>query len=194
MRGSLLPTARRRSAPLLAAALVLLVGTACAKPRAAAVPMVPPLAVPEAPARAVAPPDEPLPIVATVPDGPVPTPAATPVAPRPPAPRRTGPPAAEPEPRADAAPTTPDPSRELRPGSQAADAQAERAVRETLARSNRDLGRINPARLSADGRTQYEQARRFAQQAEQALATRNVIFAATLADKAASLAAELVGR
>ena len=67
-------------------------------------------------------------------------------------------------------------------------------VRETLGRSTRDLGRVNVARLSADGRAQFEQARRFAQQAEQALGSRNFVFAATLADKAASLAADLVGR
>jgi hypothetical protein len=63
-----------------------------------------------------------------------------------------------------------------------------------LARSTRDLGRVNVARLSADGRAQFEQARRFSQQAEQALRARNLFFAATLADKSASLAADLVGR
>jgi hypothetical protein len=82
----------------------------------------------------------------------------------------------------------------LRPAPSAADPQAERAVRDLLARSTRDLGRVNVARLSAGGRAQFEQARRFAQQAEQALGARNVIFAATLADKAASLAAELANR
>jgi hypothetical protein len=35
---------------------------------------------------------------------------------------------------------------------------------------------------------------RFSAQAEQALAGRNLIFAATLAEKAATLAAELLGR
>jgi hypothetical protein len=63
-----------------------------------------------------------------------------------------------------------------------------------LARSTRDLGRVNVARLSADGRAQFEQARRFAQQAQQALNARNFVFAATLADKAVQLAADLAGR
>jgi hypothetical protein len=45
-----------------------------------------------------------------------------------------------------------------------------------------------------DARAQYDQSKRFTQQAEQALKDRNFVFAATLADKAAALAVELVGR
>jgi hypothetical protein len=62
-----------------------------------------------------------------------------------------------------------------------------------LARASRDLTRVDYARLTVDGRAQYDQSRRFSQQAEQALRDRNVVFAATLADKAATLAAELLG-
>lgn len=129
-----------------------------------------------------------------------PVPAVAPATPRPPAPRRAAGAVPEPEvrpaepPPAVATPGSPDPSRELRAVSAAADVQAERLVRETLARSTRDLGRVNVGRLSADGRAQFEQARRFSQQAEQAIRARNFNFAATLADKAASLAADLVGR
>jgi hypothetical protein len=53
---------------------------------------------------------------------------------------------------------------------------------------------VDYARLSADGRMQYEQSKRFIQQAEDALKTQNFVFAQTLADKAATLAAELLGR
>jgi len=183
-----------------ACALVVLFGSGCARSGAAAVVTAPPLEVPQPPARAFMPPEEPLPAEASVPAE-APVPAITPGAPRPPAPRRAGGPPAEVEPRPDPAPvppaigsSAPDPSRELRAVPPAADAQAERAVRDTLARSMRDLGRVNVARLSADGRAQFEQARRFSQQAEQALGSRNFFFAATLADKAASLAADLVGR
>ena len=70
----------------------------------------------------------------------------------------------------------------------------ERGVRDMLTRANRDLGRIDYGKLTMDGRAQYEQARRFGQQAEQALKERNLVFAATLADKAATLAAELLKR
>ena len=86
-----------------------------------------------------------------------------------------------------------DGNRDLRPAA-ANSAAAERAVRDVLVRANRDLSRIDYGRLSTDGRAQYEQAKRFSQQADQALKERNVVFAATLADKSATLAAELLGR
>jgi histone H3/H4 len=70
----------------------------------------------------------------------------------------------------------------------------ERSVREMLTRASRDLSRVNYTRLSADGRAQYEQSKRFSAQAEDALRERNLVFAATLADKAATLAAELLAR
>ncbi|MBI4888134.1 MAG: hypothetical protein HY824_13650, partial [Acidobacteria bacterium] len=69
-----------------------------------------------------------------------------------------------------------------------------RTVRDLLARAARDLSRVAYARLSADGRAQYEESRRFSAQAEQALTQRNLVFAATLADKAATLAAELLSQ
>jgi hypothetical protein len=188
---------RRVAAPAMVwCAMLAALVAGCAKPRVASIPVAAPLEVPSAPARVIQPPDVPLPAEASVPETPVP--AIAPAAPRPQPPRRAGgpPPEAErPEPPAPAAaPKPPDPARELRAAPSAADAQAERTVRDTLARSTRDLGRVNVARLSADGRAQFEQARRFAQQAEQALGSRNFVFAATLADKAASLAADLVGR
>jgi hypothetical protein len=68
----------------------------------------------------------------------------------------------------------------------------ERNVRDLLTRAQRDLARVNYGRLSADGRAQYDQSKRFSEQAEQALKERNLTFAFTLAEKAATLAAELV--
>jgi hypothetical protein len=67
-------------------------------------------------------------------------------------------------------------------------------VRDVLVRATRDLGRVDYGKLSADGRAQYDQSKRFSQQAEQALKERNLVFATTLADKAATLAAQLLGR
>ncbi len=75
------------------------------------------------------------------------------------------------------------------PGSEA---QTVVAIRSLLLRATRDLSRVNAASLSNDGRAQYESARRFIQQAEDALKTRNVVFAGKLADKAATMAAVLV--
>jgi hypothetical protein len=48
--------------------------------------------------------------------------------------------------------------------------------------------------LGAEGRANFDQARRFIAQAEDALRARNLVFAATVADKAATLAAQLAGR
>jgi hypothetical protein len=56
------------------------------------------------------------------------------------------------------------------------------------------LAQVNYKLLSVDRRAQYDQSKRFSEQAEQALKDRNLIFAATLADKAATLAAELLGK
>jgi hypothetical protein len=67
-------------------------------------------------------------------------------------------------------------------------------IRDLLARANRDLKGIAPASLNADGKAQFDTARRFADQAEQALKEMNLIFALTLADKAATLARSLAGR
>ena len=47
-------------------------------------------------------------------------------------------------------------------------------------------------RLSDEGKAQYNQSKRFRDQADQALKERNFLLAVTLADKAATLAAELV--
>jgi hypothetical protein len=159
----------------------------CAKPQAASVPNGPPLEVPAPPPRLIAPvelavAEEPLPEpapeapVAVEPERPAPAPARP--APQPPA-AATPPPPATPPPdnRVLAAPT--------------ANTATERSVRDLLTRATQTLSRINYQRLSVDGKASYDQARRFAQQAEEALRERNVAFAHTLADKAAMLAAEL---
>jgi hypothetical protein len=86
-----------------------------------------------------------------------------------------------------------EPARELRAAPAAADAAAERQVRDLLARASRALGRTDYRKLNAEGRVQYDQSKRFSEQAEQALKERNFVFAATLADKAATLADALVG-
>jgi len=75
------------------------------------------------------------------------------------------------------------------PGSES---QTVTAIRDLLGRAARDLSRVNAASLSGDGRAQYDQARRFIQQAEDALKVRNIVFAGKLADKAATMAAVLV--
>ena len=169
----------------------------CAKARAEAVPDGPSLAMPLPPPRILAPADEPLASAPAVPD--VPAVAVTQPAPRPPA-RRPAATSTESESKVEpAAPEGPppvasaEPSRELRPGSPVEDAVAEREVKELLRRAMRDLNRTDYRKLTAEGKLQYEQSKRFADQADQALKERNFVYATTLADKAATLAAVLVG-
>jgi len=71
---------------------------------------------------------------------------------------------------------------------------AEQRTRMALANATRDLGRIDIRMLSADGKAQYDIARRFVAQATEALNLKNFEFAQQLADKAATLAALLQRR
>jgi len=169
--------------------------SACAKTKPVTVADGPPLSMPAPPNRVFAPPEEPIPVQTPPPeiaDAEPPKPA-----PRPPARRPTPAPPAEaarPEPEpAPAVAAPPEPARELRAAPSAADAAAERQVRDLLGRAARDLKRVDYGRLSNEGRSQYDQAKRFAEQAEQALKERNLVFASTLADKAAMLASQLGG-
>ena len=87
-------------------------------------------------------------------------------------------------------PTTP-PSLTLTP-TPGSESQTVVAIRDLMARATRDLARVNAGALNADGRAQVEAARRFLEQADEALKARNVVFAGKLADKAATMAAVLV--
>ncbi len=167
-------------------------GAACAKARAESVPDGPPLSVPAPPPRILSPVEAPV-MPGVVPESPsVPAAVAPPTAPVRPVTEsrpRLVPPAAAPE----------DPGAgggvagDLRAGS-AATAATESTVRGMLARAARDRASVTVSRLSAAGRSQYQQSERFTAQAQQALRERNLVFAATLAEKAAALALELVGR
>jgi hypothetical protein len=160
---------------------------ACAKARAEVVTADgPPLQVPDPPGRVIVPIEE---LVAAPPPPPPPEEPPPPAAPRTP-PRTAERPQPAPAPPPAAAPAP----RDLRTTSNAPTAESERTVRETLARAARDISQVEYGRLSVDGRSQYDQSKRFSEQAEQALRERNLVFAATLADKAATLAAELLGR
>ncbi len=60
-----------------------------------------------------------------------------------------------------------------------------------MAEAARDLDRTDYRALNAERRAQYDTARRFLQQADDALKVKNLVFAEQLADKAATLAAAL---
>jgi hypothetical protein len=72
--------------------------------------------------------------------------------------------------------------------------EAERRVRGLLAKAVKDLDQLEVRRLSQGARSQYESARRFVAQSEEALKAGNLVFAEQLADKAAALAAGLLGK
>ena len=71
---------------------------------------------------------------------------------------------------------------------------SEQRTRAALANATRDLGRIDVRSLSVDAKAQYDIARRFVAQANDALNAKNFEFAQQLADKAATLAALLQRR
>lgn len=169
----------------------------CAKAQAKTVPDGPPLEVPAPPARVIAPIDEPIAAVPTEPVEPAPAPASTTRRP----PRRAA--ASEAAQKPDPAPPSELPVPQAPPPEPAASGpaptlrapgSAERPIRDLVARAQRDLSRVDYSKLSEAGKAQYEQSKRFVQQAEQALKDQNFVFAQTLADKAATLAAELSGR
>ena len=72
-----------------------------------------------------------------------------------------------------------------------AETKTEASIRDADGAAPRDLQRVNYAALDADGRAQYDTARRFMQQAEDALKGGNLAFAGKLADKAATMASVL---
>lgn len=154
----------------------------------------------EAPMPALAPPDVPPRVVAEYePDPPLPAaPVATETVPPPPrvprpvrreAPKPDVPVEEQPQVPPAPPPTAPPPLALQR---SAASQRADQSVRTLLAQAAVDLGRVNYQALDTDGRAQYDTARRFMTQADEALKARNLVYAGKLADKAATMAAVLV--
>jgi hypothetical protein len=181
-------------------AIVALTGVGCTRAQAKVTPVEPPaLNVPAPPPRVVEP------VVAEV------APSVEPVEPfgepvpvetNPRTSQRTGPARAEPPkvetPAADAARP---PEGPMRPQSSVLqtipagkEGEVEREIRAQLTRATGNLHKVNLRTLTADGRANYDQTWRFISQAEEALQAKNLVFAATVADKADTLAAQLVGR
>jgi len=72
--------------------------------------------------------------------------------------------------------------------------EVERNIRSTLARAQSDLNRIDYTRLNRDARTQYDTAKSFIRDADLAVKSKNLVYAKSLADKAATLAVQLSGK
>ncbi len=182
----------RAALRMTALAALVLGATGCAKlhARAAAAPG-PPLEAPAPPTHIVVPPVEeasvadPAPVVVTEP------PPARP-APKPPTPPAPAAPAAQRPDRAEPAPPPPAEATPPRTLQTTANVEAvERKIRTTLTDASRRLGRIDYRSLSVEGKAQYDIAKRFVEQAEEALIAKNLLFASQLADKASVLAALL---
>jgi hypothetical protein len=169
-------------------------GPGCMRARAKTLPAGPPLDVPAPPPRIVLPLEAEAPPAQPVPSPEEPRrPAPPPARPRP-APADT-PRAAEEPPRPPATPpATPPAATTLQTTPAAEQGEVERAIRATMTRASADLNRIDYRALNKDARTQYDTAKRFIQQAEDAIRMKNLPFAKNLADKAAVLAAQLSPR
>jgi hypothetical protein len=161
-----------------------------------------PLAIPEPPPRLI----EPLPEVVEIPP---PEPARP--EPAPPAPRINRPPRepgqarTNPDPKPDPAkapdplpavegPVPSAPRAELRVTESGGELAAERGVKDIIDRAKRTLDKVDYRTLGKDAQEQYNTAKRFADQAEEALKARNPIAAKYLAEKAETIAKELTGR
>jgi outer membrane biosynthesis protein TonB len=171
--------------------------TACGKQRVVTQPDLPPLAPPPPPPRVVAPPDTGEQPPATAPER---KPAQR-AAPRNEGARETPPKAEPPKRETPAKPDTPTGREEPQPPATTlqtmpsrTQAEMERQVQSLLAQATRDLGRVNYGVLNADGKGQYDTAKRFIEQAQQAVKEQNLMLALRLADKAATIASVLVGR
>jgi hypothetical protein len=172
---------------------------ACTHAQAKTTPDMPALEMPAPPPRDVEPADV---------EAPPPVPLVTeparnaPARPRPSTPTRTEPSRAEPvKPEPPPAVEPPKPAEEpprppttLQTTPATAEGEVERGIRTLLQRATVDLNRVDYRALNADARTQYDTAKRFVQQADDAIRTRNLVFAKNFAEKAATIAAQLAGR
>lgn len=190
-----------RFALVLSVVVLLAAGCAgCVRAHAKTEPQVPdaPLEVPAPPPRDVEPADveEPPP----PPPAPAPEPPRTlPPRPRPAPPReqpRAEPPKPEPPPAEPPKPVEEPPrgSNTLQTTPATVEGELERSVRATLTRASNELNRIDYRGLSPDARIQYDTAKRFVRQADDAVRAKNLVFAKNLADKAVTIADQLGGR
>ena len=172
--------------------LLVLTVPGCVRARAKTLPTGPPLDVPAPPPRVVLPLEaaaEPPPAQPPVPAPEEPRRTPAPARPRPAPVTPAEPPRVAEEPPRPAA--TPPATTTLQTTPAAEQGEVERGIRATMTRASADLNRVDYRALNKDARTQYDTAKRFIQQAEDAIRMKNLPFAKNLADKAAVLATQL---
>jgi len=178
--------------------------TACVTTKAATAKKEP-LVVPPAPPRVIAPMPEP--DDASVTDGepeqvpPLPRQSRTTPRdnaprsePKPPQQGAPGPVEAEAKPATTAQPPPVTPAPELRTMDTRDPALATRQVRDTMERAGRILAQIDYGKLPKASQLQYDMAKRFIEQSEEALKNKNFTAAQLMAEKAETIAKELSGR
>jgi cell division protein FtsN len=180
-----------------------LAATGCFGAQAKTIPEAPPLDMPAPPPRnvEVSEPDMPAPL--SLPGEPART---TPSRARPTPAQRTDPPKpaeaakveaalpAEPPKPIEEPPKQPPPPTTLQTTSAQREGELDRRIRGLLTQASGGLNRINYQALNSDARTQYDTAKRFVAQAEEALRAKNLVFANNLAEKAVQLSVQLVSR
>jgi hypothetical protein len=188
--------------PVLIASVVIAVSAAsagCSRLSARTEPEPPPpLDVPSPPPRVVETADTDPPNPGTLVDAPAsgapsarrPSPRVETPKPDPPKPEPAPPPVAEVPPPAE--PTKPATTLQTAPPEQ--EAVLEKEIRAKLERANGNLNRVDYRALPKDAREQYDLAKRFVTQAEDAIRAKNLVFAGRLADNAVTIAAQLSGR
>jgi hypothetical protein len=193
------PLARTARHARMALLLLPLCAAACNHSGPRTVADAPPLDVPAPPPRDVAPSDtEAPPPVSLVPEPAHSAPTLTRPAPRE-QPRADAP---RPEPvKPEPAPSEPAKAAEeppkptvLQTAPTLVEGEVERGIRASLAKATSELNRIDYRTLNGDARTQYDTAKRFISTAEEAMRVKNLVMAKNLAEKAATLAAQLGGR
>jgi hypothetical protein len=123
---------------------------------------------------------------------PTPSPSPRPDAIKPDAAKPDTPPAVIEAPKPSEEPPKPPPTLQTAPAGR--ENEEEQRIRTQLTHATNDLNRIDYRALNTDARTQYNTAKRFVTQAEDALKAKNLVFAHSMADKAAALAAQLAGK
>lgn len=177
-----------RALPVVAVVGIVACAAACSS-NPARLSVAVPLEIPEPPPRAAI---DPLP-PAEPPAAPVPVPASRPTAtipaPNPPPATAASAPAPPPVP----AVQVPEPPRtapppDLLPAGPAGRTPTAAQVREALVRTKQKLNSIDPRRLNAGKRADYDSARRFLAQADAAVGANNLMLAESSAEKAETLA------
>ena len=171
----------------------LLVG-GCRRPQVRTEPAPPALDMPTPPPRDVEPTDLQVPPLVPLID----VPPRTVERPLTPAPVTRDPGRSEPRPESPTEPLKPveepRPATTLQTASTEQEAELDRRVRATLQTAGTDLNRIDYRRLNPDEQHQYDTVKSFIRQAEDALRDKNLVFAQTMAEKAATLAKQLPAR